>query len=92
MENVKITELQVCSYEVIIMGMFDYVIVECPNCSGRVEFQSKVGDCILTEYDEYTMPIEIAQDLNNEEMRCAHCKRYVKLNVQLFMNAKVELI
>ena len=29
------------------MGMFDSVMVPCPKCGERAEFQSKAGDCHL---------------------------------------------
>ena len=31
------------------MGMFDSLIVKCPNCNEQVEFQSKAGGCNLYE-------------------------------------------
>lgn len=33
------------------MGMFDTVMVPCPECGQTVEAQTKSGDCILAIYD-----------------------------------------
>lgn len=29
------------------MGMFDTIVIECPNCGNEIECQSKSGDCTL---------------------------------------------
>lgn len=29
------------------MGMFDTIIIECPECGNEIECQSKSGDCTL---------------------------------------------
>jgi hypothetical protein len=33
------------------MGCFDAVLVKCPLCGCKVEFQSKAGGCTLSTYD-----------------------------------------
>lgn len=33
------------------MGMFDYIYINCPNCSYKIEEQTKNGDCSLERYE-----------------------------------------
>ena len=56
------------------MGMFDRVIVDCPNCEGFVEFQSKAGVCESASFHITAVPLEIAQDINLDESTCDYCK------------------
>lgn len=55
------------------MGMFDSVIVRCPVCRAKVEFQSKAGECLLNEYAPANAPEEIADDLDGAHWRCQRC-------------------
>lgn len=48
------------------MGMFDSVMVECPNCGRRVEFQTKAGSCSMEVYSLSTAPVELLTDILNE--------------------------
>ena len=34
------------------MGMYDYVLVTCPQCDEWIENQTKVGPCQLAEFKE----------------------------------------
>lgn len=60
------------------MGMFDSVWADCPNCEdGQVEFQSKEGDCLLTQFDISSVPVHIAKDILEDVGCCNNCgKRY----------------
>ena len=55
------------------MGMFDSVMVRCPICSGKIEFQSKAGACVLAEFDPTEAPEEIVADLDGEREVCRNC-------------------
>ena len=56
------------------MGMFDSVIGKCPTCEvGLVEFQSKVGECILENYELDEVPINIAKDIKGDGGVCTEC-------------------
>jgi hypothetical protein len=52
------------------MGMFDSVYVTCPSCGDTVEFQSKAGECCLSNYSINSVPIEIAAALEGESKQC----------------------
>lgn len=57
------------------MGMFDSVFARCPNCGKQIEFQSKAGECDLSEYNIREVPVEIAADLNHKwnKETCEYC-------------------
>ena len=65
------------------MGMFDSLIVKCPECKSPVEFQSKAGECMLAEYSVNNVPDEIALDLKDEVSQCENCGYSCRLNVQV---------
>ena len=46
------------------MGMYDIVMVPCPQCGTRAAFQSKGGDCTLTTYELDEAPLDVLQDVN----------------------------
>ena len=53
------------------MGMFDSVIVRCPNCNTEQVVQSKGGDCILAEYTLENAPLDVLTDINRHApFRC----------------------
>ena len=52
------------------MGMFDRVMVDCPNCGDRVELQSKAGNCNLDKYTLETAPVQILVDIMNIPEHC----------------------
>ena len=64
------------------MGMFDSVIAKCPDCGGRVEFQSKAGDCSLAEYTPDNVPLKIMADIDGEVSSCQKCGRVLKFRIQ----------
>ena len=55
------------------MGMFDSVIVNCPNCGNEIEFQSKAGECRLKEYKISSVPITIAESIKDTIESCRNC-------------------
>ena len=55
------------------MGMFDYVIVRCPKCANKIEFQSKGGECRLTTYTLANAPLNVVVDLEDRSERCDEC-------------------
>ena len=65
------------------MGMYDTLIVKCPECGSQVGFQSKAGDCNLYNYSVNDVPAEIAIDLKNDVSRCENCGYSCRLNVQV---------
>ena len=56
------------------MGMFDTVVIDCPKCStGKIEFQSKAGECVLAEYSIDEVPPDIAGDVIGTQSSCGEC-------------------
>ena len=68
------------------MGVYDSVIVECPNCGYDVEFQSKAGECGLKVYYPSSVPIAIAVDLNGDTERCLYCNKYYTLKSLIYID------
>ena len=63
------------------MGMFDSVIHDCPNCSERIEWQSKAGECLLSTFPSENVPIAIAKEINGDVETCPGCGRRYKITV-----------
>jgi hypothetical protein len=63
------------------MGMFDSVMVRCPECSEPMEFQSKAGPCQLANYTLHTAPPAVIADVAEQPQRCV-CGHNVTLHVQ----------
>jgi len=62
------------------MGMYDEVIIRCPDCNEIVKLQSKAGECQFQTYSLDDCPIEIAnerrraiQHLIDREIYCTNC-------------------
>jgi len=55
------------------MGMFDTVIVSCPNCGEETEFQSKSGDCMLRHYTLEDCPDDVLSNVNRHAPYDCHC-------------------
>ncbi len=56
------------------MGCFDSVMVPCPKCGQKSEFQSKGGDCILATYELHTAPADVLGDVNRHSPNvCERC-------------------
>jgi hypothetical protein len=56
------------------MGMFDSVMVPCPSCGERAEFQSKGGDCTLATYELHEAPSDVLSDVNRHAPKeCRKC-------------------
>ncbi len=65
------------------MGMFDTVMVPCPTCGTRGEFQSKSGDCRLDTYLLEDAPDDVLLDVNRHSpMRCHTCGTLYTVEVE----------
>jgi len=73
------------------MGMYDSVIVYCPNCATANEFQSKAGDCLLNEYSLSDAPPEILLDLKGKIQICQNCKKLIGIVVQAIVYAQAHI-
>ena len=56
------------------MGCFDSVMVPCPQCGEKTEFQSKGGECLLRVYELHEAPADVLSDVNRHAPNiCPKC-------------------
>ncbi len=56
------------------MGMYDTVLVPCPNCHQKYPAQSKSGPCYLDTFQIDNVPDDVAEDVNRHApFTCAKC-------------------
>ena len=55
------------------MGIFNTIMVNCPNCGSKIEFQSKSGSCILATYHISNCPEEEIEGIIGESWCCDNC-------------------
>ena len=65
------------------MGMFDRLVVPCPECGEKVEFQSKAGHCNLDSFNLANVPTVIALDLKGEIETCVGCAHSCQVFTQI---------
>jgi hypothetical protein len=71
------------------MGMFDTVIVPCPECGTEHDFQSKGGDCILATYTLDDAPADVLADVNRHSPRtCSKCGTVFDVDVVITTRPK----
>lgn len=63
------------------MGMYDMVLVNCPNCGEEHEFQSKVGECFLMVYNLQSCPDDVLSNVNRHSPH--HCDCGVSISVDV---------
>lgn len=67
------------------MGMFDSVLVKCPECNKDIEFQSKADECMCRTYSISNAPNSIKGDLHGETQICDTCGHYAEIETQCIM-------
>ena len=56
------------------MGMFDTIMVPCPKCGERSEFQTKSGHCVLDCWNLEDAPEEPMWNVNRHApVECEEC-------------------
>lgn len=56
------------------MGMFDTVMVPCPTCGEKADFQSKSGPCVLGTHELEVAPADVLSDVNRHAPHeCVKC-------------------
>lgn len=73
------------------MGVYDRVLVPCPNCGSKVEFQSKVGNCCVSTFPIDAVPIKIAMDLDHKYSTCNKCKRVITIRYRTWKYMTMEV-
>jgi len=64
------------------MGMFDSVLVKCPNCGTENEFQSKSGECNLSYYDLVNCPADVLDNVNRHSPCHCECGTFYKVDIE----------
>ena len=73
------------------MGMFDSVVTQCPKCGEPIEFQSKAGECMLTRYALYSVPLDIANSIKGDKYNCA-CGEVIEIILSYPLPSRVPMI
>lgn len=56
------------------MGCYDTVLVPCPQCGEKAEFQSKSGECLLRTFELKDCPADVLENVNRHApAECAKC-------------------
>lgn len=63
------------------MGLYDTVMVPCPDCGHKEEFQSKSGECILSYFELEDCPFDVMIDINRHSpYTCHECRTMFQVN------------
>lgn len=73
------------------MGMFDTVIVLCPECGEEHEFQSKSGECSLQVVNLDECPDDILADVNRHSPYTCECGCVFEVDLSTRKSTKVVL-
>lgn len=66
------------------MGCYDTVLVPCPKCGEKAEFQSKGGDCLLRTFELSDCPPDVMLDVNRHApCQCPKCSTYFKVDYKI---------
>jgi hypothetical protein len=55
------------------MGVYDEIVFKCPECGELMFAQSKSGECILSQYDNTMVPLDVALDANRHAPHECYC-------------------
>lgn len=71
------------------MGCYDIVMVPCPNCKELSDFQSKGGDCTMSEYTLKNAPADVLMDVNRHSpYTCSKCGTKYRVEVEVRVHAQ----
>ena len=63
------------------MGMYDSVMVKCPNCGEEHEFQTKSGNCFLGVYTLEDCPDDVIADVNRHSPYECDCGEVFQVDI-----------
>jgi hypothetical protein len=66
------------------MGMFDTLLLRCPECGEEFEEQTKLGECMLARYPENAVPTSLALILDGWRVTCDKCGTASTLRTDVF--------
>ena len=61
------------------MGVYNTILVPCPECDNKVEFQTKTGDCSLSIYNISCAPHEDIKGILGRSNYCKECDTAVNI-------------
>ncbi len=71
------------------MGVYDTVMVPCPNCGKKEEFQSKSGECFLQVVELEECPTDILADVNRHSPYICDCGTEFEVDLRTRKSTKV---
>lgn len=71
------------------MGVFDTVIVPCPECGKKKEFQSKSRECFLQVVELDECPVDILADVNRHSPYTCDCGTVFKVDLSTRKSIKI---
>jgi len=63
------------------MGVYDTVLINCPNCGLESEFQSKSGACILEHYTLENCPDDVMTNVNRHSPSLCECGTLFEVDI-----------
>lgn len=76
------------------MSSYDTVHLRCPDCGKYTEYQSKLGDCDMSQYDLTEAPLLLVADLHDESINgrlfCDNCSSELVLRVTFSVEVTTE--
>ena len=63
------------------MGMFNTILVPCPNCGEEIEFQTKSGTRMLERYNISRVPEEEVRGILGRTTECIECGYTIEIEV-----------
>ena len=63
----------------VIIGMFDSIYVNCPNCESSIEMQIKVGFCTLQSYNIHNAPLSLLAGVVDNIEKCNECNTMFRI-------------
>lgn len=64
------------------MGVYDTVLVNCPNCGLESEFQSKSGNCKLANYTLEDCPSDVLANVNRHSPNLCECGTLFEVDIE----------
>lgn len=64
------------------MGMFDTLLIRCPNCGEIHEQQTKTDPCLLLDYELHAAPLDVLAYVAHRAIKCLECGNHFLVEVQ----------
>lgn len=72
------------------MGMYDTIVVPCPTCGERTDFQTKSGECLLSVWGLEDAPANALADVNRHSpYTCEKCGTVFAVDLKIIATSVV---